>query len=155
MSDPRNIARRLEQTQVIERPGGVSGLDNFYVPWTAYTPTYTGAATAGVTTYTTQVGAYVRIGSLVVATGTVIWTAATGTGAAQVSLPFTAQNVTNQFFSGSLRIDSVTFLNGVPEMLIAPNTAVFNLFSPVTNAVGANVAVEAAGSIVFTASYFV
>jgi len=155
MSDPRNIGRRLEQTQVVERPGGVSGLNAFYVPLTTYTPTYTGGTTAGVTTYTLQQGTYLRIGSLIVVTGTVGWSAATGTGDANISLPFAAQNVANQNYSLSLRITGVTFANGTPQGQILPNTSFFTMQSPITNGASTPVAVEAAGTVIFTASYFV
>lgn len=149
----RDIARRLEQTQVVERPGA-SGQDTFYATGT-YTPTYEGSTIAGVTTYTTQQGAWVRIGSLVVVTGTIVWTAATGTGNAQISLPFTAANVANQNHSGSVRVVNVTFANGTPQIVLTPNTNFFILQSPLTNAASTVVAMEAAGNIVFTVAYFV
>ncbi len=156
MSDPRgqrDIARRLEQTQVVERPGA-SGQTTFSASGT-YTPTYLGGTTAGVTTYTLQQGGWVRLGPVVIVTGTVVWTAATGTGTAQISLPFTVQNVTNQFFSGSVRVDAVTFANGAPEVVVSPNTAVFILVTPITNAGSPALVVEAAGNIVFTIVFFV
>ncbi len=154
MSDPRNIARRLEQTQVVERPGGVTGHDIFYEAST-YTPTYTGATTAGVTTYSVQAGFWVRLGKVAIVTGTVGWTAATGTGDVNVSLPFTAENVANQNFSLSLRNTGVTFAAGTPQGQILPNTAFFTLQSPVTNGGSTPVAIEAAGTIIFTATYFI
>jgi len=120
-----------------------------------WTPTMVGNSTAGVTTYALQQGAWVRVGSLVVVTGTVVWTAATGTGNANFGLPFTAANTTNQFFSGGVRVEGVTFTNSAPQVVISPNTAFFNLISPITNAVGATVTVEAAGNVIFTVSYFI
>jgi hypothetical protein len=120
-----------------------------------YTPTYEGSTTPGVTTYTTQQGAWTRLGNLVVATGTVVWSAATGTGTAQISLPFTSANVSNQFFSGSVRVDSVTFANGTPQVVLSPNTAFFFLVTPITNAGSPAIVVEAAGNIVFTIAYFI
>ncbi len=157
MSDPyaqRDLARRLEQTQVKEVPGGITGFDTFYASGT-YTPTYLGNTTAGVTTYTTQQGAWVRVGALIVVTGTVIWSAATGTGLAVVGLPFAAPNVANQNFSGALRTDSVTFPNGPPQIVLLPTASGFLMLSPLTNAASGGVVVEAAGNIVFTISYFV
>lgn len=151
LAKERNIARRLEQTQVVERPGA-SGQTTFYESG-SYTPTYLGSTAAGVTTYTTQFGAWWRIGSLVVATGTVVWTAATGTGNAQISLPFTVANVVNQNFSGGVRTVNVTFANSTPQILIQPNTNFFLLQSPLTNAASTNVAMEAAGNIVFTVAF--
>jgi hypothetical protein len=149
----RDIARRLEQTQVVERPGA-SGQDTFSATGT-YTPTYEGSTTPGVTTYTTQQGAWMRLGNVVIATGTVVWSAATGTGTAQISLPFTAANVANQNYSGSVRTVNVTFANSTPQVLMTSNTAFFSLQSPLTNAASTAVAMEAAGNIVFTIVYLV
>jgi len=151
MSDPRNIGRRLEQTQVVERPGA-SGQTTFFSTGT-YVPTYLGGTTAGATTYSVQQGAWTKIGDLVFVTGSLTWTAATGTGTAIISLPFTSANVANQNHGGSCWISSVTFANGTPLLLISPNTAVFSLFSPLTNAGNTAVAVEAAGTMVFTVAY--
>lgn len=59
----RDLARRLEQTQVIERPGA-SGQTTFYASGT-WTPFFEGTTIAGTFTYVTQQGRYVRIGSRV------------------------------------------------------------------------------------------
>ena len=162
MSDPqRDILKMLrenearqEQTAIKEVPGGIPGFTSFYAIGT-YTPTYLGNTTPGVTTYTTQQGAWTRIGNVVIVTGTVIWTAATGTGLAVVGLPFAAPNVANQNFSGSLRTDSVTFPNGPPQIVLLPTASGFLMLSPLTNAASGAVVVEAAGNIVFTIIYFV
>jgi hypothetical protein len=53
MSDPaqqRDIARRLEQTQTIERPGGISGFNSFYETG-SFVPTWVGTTIAGTFTY--------------------------------------------------------------------------------------------------------
>ena len=114
-----------------------------------YTPTYLGATTAGATIYTTQDGFYVRSGEWVFFHGRVIWTAATGTGSAIVSLPFTAQNTTGMRSIAVVYPTNVTFANGSIAAQIAPNTAFFVMNSPATNAAGTAVAVEAAGDIIF------
>lgn len=121
----------------------------------SYTPTYLGSTTPGATTYSTQQGGYTRWGNLVFVTGTLVWTAATGTGNAQISLPFPAAAVANQNYSGSVRNTTVTFANSTPQMLLASGGSVFLLQSPLTNAASANVAIEAAGNIVFSLLYFV
>lgn len=120
-----------------------------------YTPTYLGGTTAGTTTYTTQAGFYVRIGKVVFFTATVVWTAATGTGNAQVSLPFTAENGTNEAWSAYARSINVTFANGSIEGQITGNTNFVFFLSPATNAAGTNVAVEAAGNLIVSGFYFV
>lgn len=120
-----------------------------------YTPTYQGLTTGGATTYTTQQGAWTKIGRVVIATGAVVWTAASGTGIAIVSLPFTAANVAGQFYAAVSSVTGVTFANSAPNAQIAPNTAYFFLVSPLSNASPGTPAVEAAGNIVFTVVYFV
>jgi len=120
-----------------------------------YVPTYLGGTTPGATTYTTQVGAWRRVGSLVVVTGTIVWTAATGTGNAQISLPFASANVANQNFSGYARLINVTFAAGTPTIELAPNSAVALLHSPLTNAAGTYVQMEAAGNLIFSLAYFI
>lgn len=114
-----------------------------------YTPTYLGATTAGATTYTTQDGFYTRLGRWVFFHGRVIWTAATGTGTAIVSLPFTTVNVTGMRSVAVVYPTNVTFANGSIAAQIAPNTAFFTMNSPATNAAGTAVAVEAAGDLIF------
>lgn len=120
----------------------------FYLEGT-YVPTYLGATIPGATTYTTQDGFYIRVGSLVFFHGRVIWTAATGTGSAIVSLPFTSQNTTGMRSIAVVYPTNVTFANGSIAAQIAPNSAVFTMNSPATNAAGTAVAVEAAGDIIF------
>lgn len=115
-----------------------------------YVVTYLGATSAGVTTYTTQDGFYVRIGNVVFFNGRVVWTAATGTGNAIVSLPFTAQNTTGMRYAIRLFITNVTFANGSVQAAIAPGGTTFNMASPATNAASTAVAVEAAGDIIFS-----
>lgn len=113
-----------------------------------YVPTYGGGVTAGVTTYTTQTGAYVQIGPLVFVWGQVVWTAATGTGNAQISLPITPSVVS---VLGNVRCQAVTFAAGAPEPLIVGSF--LELRSPASNAATTPVAVEAAGDIIFSIAY--
>lgn len=149
----RGLDRRVEQVEVIERPGA-SGQTTFYATGT-WTPTYLGDVTAGVTTYSVQVGAYTRIGNTVFFTGYVSWTAATGTGGAILSLPFTSANVANQRFAVALRINNVTFANAGVQGLILPNNAFMSLWTPASNVVTTQVAVEAAGDISYSGFFFV
>lgn len=56
-----------------------------------FTPTIVGVTTAGVGTYTAQIGRYTKIGNVVYYRITVTWTAHTGTGNMRVgALPFTS-----------------------------------------------------------------
>lgn len=141
-----------EQIRRMRSIGGVAAraaVKAASVVFSNYTPTYLGATTAGATIYTTQDGFYIRLWSLVFFHGRVIWTAATGTGSAIISLPFTAQNTTGMRSIAVVYPTNVTFANGSIAAQIAPNTAFFTMNSPATNAAGTAVAVEAAGDIIF------
>lgn len=137
------LERRVGLVEVIERIG--------YTPSTAYTPTYLGGTTPGVTTYAAngQVGRYTRIGGLVFFRGRTEWTAATGTGNAQISLPFTTLNITNLGGAISIDTNNVTFANGTPQGLLQANATFFLMRSPITNAGSAIVQIEAAGIVNF------
>lgn len=83
MSDPysdpyeqRDIARRLEQTQTKEVPGGIAGFSTFYDSGT-FVPTLVGSGTAGSFTYdaTNTGGRWSRIGNRVLLSGRVRITA--------------------------------------------------------------------------------
>lgn len=143
----RNLKQRVAAIEVVEKLA--------YTPPTAYTPTYEGGTTAGVTTYSVQVGTWARIGKMVIAWGGVTWTAATGTGNAQVSLPFASAAAAANVFSGSIRNQNVTFANGSVQAQISAGASFFFMNSPATNAAGTNVAVEAAGTIIFAMVYAV
>ena len=110
-----------------------------------YSPTYLGGTTAGATTYSVQQGTWIRIGNVIIVTGNVTWTAVTGTGNAQISLPFTP----SARGAGALWIQNVTFANSTPTIQIA-SQAFFLMYSPLTNAAGAIVQMEAAGDVRFT-----
>jgi len=72
----------------------------------SFTPVVSGDGVAGVGTYTTQTGQYLRVGNTVKFTIRLIWTAHTGTGnfAPITGLPFTAAsgntNVVSVYWSG-------------------------------------------------------
>lgn len=153
MSDPdlqlqvqmRYIQDQLERLRKADA-GSVSG---------GFTPLYTGGTTPGVTTYVTQWGAWVRVGTMVVATATIDWSGATGTGDAQFSLPFASVNTTSQYYAIPVRTNLVTFANSAPVGQLLNNASVFILTSPATNANSSVVQVEAAGFIIYTATYFI
>lgn len=139
------LEARLAATEATEKSGRL-------VSWT---PTYYGFTTGGVTTYTTQTGTYIRIGNLVVATGYLAWTAATGTGNALIGLPFTAANVANIRYGAMIFPDSVTYGGTGVGGYILPNTNYIILGSPQNNAGSLAVNVEAAGFLTFTVAYFI
>jgi hypothetical protein len=85
-----------------------SDIQSYYEEGT-WVPTAVGGTTAGTTTYTTQVGAYIRIGSCVHVIGTFTYSAATGTGIITLGgLPFTIKNTSNLLPTGSAVTSSST-----------------------------------------------
>ncbi len=111
-----------------------------------WTPTYQGTTIPGVTTYTTQVGNYAKIGKLVFAQFEITWTAATGTGFVRImGLPFASLAGSRTAFAA--QTNNVTFANGSIEGLIQGSTASSQLFSPLTNAAATELVMEAAGTI--------
>lgn len=118
-----------------------------------WTPTYEGATTPGVTTYTTQVGNYTRIGRVVFAQFDLTWTAATGTGVVRIGgLPFTS--ATGIIVAYAVATANVTFANGSIQGLFQGANTKAQLFSPATNAAGTELAIEAAGTIRGMVIYF-
>ena len=120
-----------------------------------WTPTYYGATTAGTTAHSVQQGTYVRIGPVVMFTAFVVWSSATGTGEARISLPFTAAPTANQLYAVSVRTYDVTFGGAAPQAFIlnSDNQIIFEY--PRTNTSSARLAVESAGQILVTGMYFI
>lgn len=69
---------------------GVQAVPGYSNAGTSYTPVITGASTSGSGTYTTQEGYYSKIGNVVTFQANLVWTAHTGTGQMQLSIPFPA-----------------------------------------------------------------
>lgn len=117
-----------------------------------FTPTYEGSVSAGVTTYTTQTGNYIRIGRLVIANGNMTWTAATGTGNVRLGgLPFTPASTGQWAFA--VWTNNTTFANGSVQGILQGSVGMGQLFSPLTNAAGTELSIEAAGTIRYTIVY--
>lgn len=144
------IMRHLRDVQ--DRLERIETVDVLLDDSDTYTPTYIGGTTAGTTTYTFQSGAWKRFGSQIVVIGQINWTAATGTGEARISLPFTpvGYNV-----SGTVWLGSITFANSTPLVFASPSSgAYFVLDSPLSNAGATRVQVEAAGTLIWQLTYF-
>ncbi len=148
-----DIWRAIQEIQ--EEISRLKTPDALYRDSGTYAPTYLGGTTAGVTTYSLQAGFYTRVGRLITCWGAVVWTAATGTGVALISLPFAASSVANANFSGSVRVSSVTFANSTPLVQFAAGATAWQMNSPLTNAAGTNVAIEPAGNLIWTITYAV
>jgi hypothetical protein len=116
-----------------------------------YSPTLQGGTTGGTTTYTTQEGEWIRLGSVIHVWGRLVWTAVTGTGSARILLPVANANLARA--TGSLFMDSVTFTTTSPEMIIIAGNSYFEMYSPASNAASNILNIEAAGTLVWEATY--
>lgn len=117
-----------------------------------YTPLYVGGTTPGTTTYSNQEGRWVRLGPVVFVWGWVNWTAATGTGNARISLPFTiAAGLSRN--PVTIWTNAVTFAGTTLQGLMNGTVNYFELYSHNSNGAVTAVAVEAAGEISFAAMY--
>lgn len=149
MSDAQLIQRI---SQLEKRLSLLETQESLHIESGSYTPTYEGGTTPGSTTYTFQGGNYFIIGNIIVVTGQINWSAATGTGDARISVPFALAGSLN--FSGSLRLSGVTYANDTPQLLLSPGTLYFVMDSPATNAAGNRVQIENnSGSVVWTIIY--
>lgn len=127
-----------------------------YLPYYkgSFTPTLIGATTPGTTTYSVQVGRYVRVGQITVATGRLTWTAVTGTGIAIYGgLPFSSYNVTNLRHPPTLWISAVTFAGSFVGALLAENSGAWSTYTIASNVASTQLNIEAAGDIAFTFVY--
>lgn len=86
---------------------------------TSWTPIVEGATSAGVGTYTSQVGVFSRRGKLVTATGSIAVTSHTGTGLLEISVPVPAGNSNTGALIpiGSVSMSGLTF-TGVPAAML-------------------------------------
>jgi hypothetical protein len=89
---------------------GKLGTNGSFVDYSSWTPTLVGETTTGVTTITSAVGRYSRIGNTIIASFTLQWTAATGTGNVNIGgFPGTSINVSGMYFTGSIAFGSAGF----------------------------------------------
>lgn len=147
MTDPQQYIRRQFEAQrqaFLPLPSGIE----------TYTPTYQGSTVGGTTTYSVQEGFYVVLGPLVHVQGRVVWTGATGSGNARISLPLASSAVAG-FAVPSFRPEAITFANVGVQGYVPAGTSYIEMVSGANNAGGAFVTVEAAGDVIFAVTYFI
>jgi hypothetical protein len=122
-----------------------------------YVPTLEGGTTAGTTTYTAQVGFYTKIGNRVNFDLTIIYTAATGTGEARISLPFTANAATNYIAVVNVRttIPSTAATTLVGGINAGVAYARYVTYDPVTGGLATQNITSGSYTIRLTGNYFV
>ena len=121
-----------------------------------WTPTAFGETTAGTTTYTFQLGQYVKVGNMVTCTAGIGVSNLTGTGKLLLgNLPFTLSNTTMDVYSPSIgKVDSLTFSNQLGLMALAGTTSI-RVISISSNSAYAQVDVDSAFEFYYTVTFFV
>lgn len=129
-----------------------------YLDQGSWTPVITGSTVAGVGTYTTQTGFYTRIGNLVFLSGTVTWTAHTGTGNMTITgLPFTSRNVAGYHYDLIAILSSIVLPAGVVEINaeIGANTTTVVLEATRNNNTNLPVGMDTSGTADLTGFYLI
>lgn len=121
-----------------------------------FTPTIAGATTAGLGTYTSQVGTYTKIGNMVFFSMFVVWTAHTGTGGILVSaLPFTSSAAASSFNAVTVWISALTLAaNSVAQGYVETGSTFVRLNQyTVGGSAQTAVAMDTAATVLITGSY--
>jgi hypothetical protein len=152
MSTDPAVYRRLE---ALERAAALRQ-DRIATTITTYVPSYYGATTAGVTTYSANypTGWYIVIGPMIHVWGDVVWTAATGTGEGRISLPVAQYDPgTPRDTPVMMRITSTAITNTVAQGLCRVGQDYWRLESVTGSGATTAEAVKAAGNISFYLAY--
>jgi hypothetical protein len=124
-----------------------------------FTPTILGVTTPGIGTYTTQAGAYTKIGNTVTVAGFLAWSAHTGTGLMKMGgLPFTTNNNSNYLSCFALsEVGNITITASNILTLQTVNNTTEALFgrTPVGGGGDGAVTLDVAGYFRFSTTYFV
>jgi hypothetical protein len=119
-----------------------------------FTPLINGTSVAGAATYTTQVGQYVKIGSLVWIDIELNWTAHTGTGNLIVNgLPFTSALSIGPALSIYAQNIGMTAGNVMTCLLSPGSTQVLLRQTPVGGGGASQVPMDGSGSIIISGFY--
>ena len=117
-----------------------------------WTPTVIGGTSAGVGTYTNQVGEYTKIGNVVHCTINIAWTAHTGTGIPYITLPFEAR--TGIIAMGSIMADNLTFTGQLAFGVIG-GTSVGQIWRFPSAGLISNIAFDTSATVYATLTYTV
>ena len=120
-----------------------------------FTPTIAGITSAGVGTYTTQIGTYTKVGNRVSITIYLIWSAHTGTGNMQISgLPFVSKTTTG-YATFSLYVSNIALTAGhVVQTAMGDGSTNIPIYSYATGGgASTSVALDTAGTILLSGTY--
>lgn len=137
------------------RLGDYSTSTNFFASGT-WTPVIAGGTAAGSGTYTTQVGNYIRLGNLVIASCELVWTAHTGTGNLRVQgIPFNIAGSTTYSYPSSVYVQNQD-LTGIERWntLARVSSTSFEFISIRHNTTAVAMAMDSAATLTGTLIYF-
>jgi hypothetical protein len=123
-----------------------------------WTPAIAGSTVAGAGTYTVQNGTYTRIGNMVFLSGTVTWTAHTGTGNMLLTgLPITSRNVAGYHYDLNAILSNISLPAGVVEINaeLTANTTTLVLEATRNNNTNLPVGMDATGTVDLTGFYLI
>jgi len=120
-----------------------------------FTPVASGSSSAGTGTYYRQVGRYTKIGRLVTIQVSLAWSAHTGTGNLQVSIPITADSTAENYVSISSFLQLMTLpANSYVQGVVIPGTVRIDVYSyPTGGGATAALTLDAAAEIIYSVSY--
>lgn len=139
-------------TGAISFDKGTNNLDDYEEG--TWTPVIYGQSTAGLGTYTIQVGTYTKIGNRVIFSARVAWSAHTGTGDINISgLPFTSSNVTNNFSVCPLWVNSLTFTGTVLSCYVNVNASTLKINQASSGGAAAGITMDTNADIMFAGHF--
>lgn len=120
-----------------------------------FTPALEGTSTAGIGTYTTQLGMYTKIGNVVHFKISLNWSAHTGTGDMKiVGLPYTTAN-DSQITIAALRAGNIAYTAGASLAgQIQPNDTIIYPVMSIALAAAATIPMDTSGDFNVSGIYF-
>jgi hypothetical protein len=119
-----------------------------------FTPAVAGTVSAGTGTYTTQIGAYTKIGNRVHFQIVLVWTAHDGSGNTKLTgLPFTSAGSGQGRTNFVPLLENFTYGAGIPQIFLADSATEVNLYLQTSGAGVAAIALDTAGSIYVSGTY--
>ena len=125
MHTQRDLSRRLEQTQVVERPGD-AGYSTFVASGT-FSPIFTGSGGGGSFTQSVSLGEYTRMGTTVHVWMRMTMNTFSSAPAGNLwitTLPFTSRNTTNAFYALTIGYLNTALVSCVHAVIPANTTRV-------------------------------
>jgi hypothetical protein len=129
-----------------------------YVAFTTYAATVQGSVTPGTGTYTVQFGYYCQIANMVFVSASLTWTAHTGVGAMQITIPIATNSSSMYNPEAIVNTQNIPLPGGTSRTVLGSaqaGTSVVDCYVTTSNAGNNPVALNATGTVYFTYAYSV